>query len=383
MKSVHLVKILCALVLHVELSMEVSVLNARAGEGTIFEGPDCYMIEGVAINVNNSICIFSVSNNQGHLGSINFTIKGNSNESDIFEFQYKEPPSETDLAKIIYLVLKEGHVLDYDTTNSYKFDVEVKGAVLKVPVTVKVYKAPKFTSIPAFVDTYEEQAISFKIATELGSGYPKDDDVAVVIVSTVSPTINRINRNTLNVTLPPIDRETQDNFYMDVIASYRGSMYGETRRQVPVMIYDIDDNIPKIKYDHEDTLDFSISQNGSSVLVTDFSVSDPDEGVNAAYKLTLIVPANVQPGFELSSLSGSGDTSFNITLNPQKLDYSKSVWGRFQLQVHVEGILNATQRNNLFIIISLNEETDSGSGCVRTSEVTLFLLLIQCWWYFM
>ena len=33
-----------ALVLHVELSMEVSVLNARAGEGTIFEGPDCYMI---------------------------------------------------------------------------------------------------------------------------------------------------------------------------------------------------------------------------------------------------------------------------------------------------------------------------------------------------
>ena len=110
----------------------------------------------------------------------------------------------------------------------------------------------------------------------MGSGYP-NDDVDVVIESIVSPTINHINNNTLRVTLPPIDREVQDNFYMDVIASYRGSMYGETRRQVPVMIYDVDDNIPEIKYDHEDTLDFTISQNGSSVLVTDFSVSDPDE----------------------------------------------------------------------------------------------------------
>jgi hypothetical protein len=47
-------------------------------------------------------------------------------EAEIFAFAYKTQPAATDRESEIYLVLKDGKKLDYETTTLFTFNVEAQ-----------------------------------------------------------------------------------------------------------------------------------------------------------------------------------------------------------------------------------------------------------------
>jgi hypothetical protein len=47
-------------------------------------------------------------------------------EADIFEFAYKTEPSYRDRESEIYLVLKDGQILDYEAITLFSFKVEAQ-----------------------------------------------------------------------------------------------------------------------------------------------------------------------------------------------------------------------------------------------------------------
>ena len=86
--------------------------------------------------------------------------------------RYLQPPGNMSTTKIIFLVLKDNQILDYETQT--RFDITVlaeviwrrgwtvlirtfQGASEKVPITVYVYQAPVLIDFPSIVEIEEEQ----------------------------------------------------------------------------------------------------------------------------------------------------------------------------------------------------------------------------------
>ncbi|XP_063930753.1 protocadherin beta-14-like isoform X2 [Zophobas morio] len=335
-------------------------LGATVNEGPVLKAEDCYMPEGVPITKKNSSCEYTISSAEGHLANITFTIEGAPNAGDIFEMRYLQPPGNMSTTKIIFLVLKDNQILDYETQTRFDITVLAEGASEKVPITVYVYQAPVLIDFPSIVEIEEEQDnTTLTISGTAGGGHAPGHGI-----------------NTLDIVVPTIDREMLHSFAVYVEAKY----YEAPNRAVAgksfkVNVIDIDDNPPKIKVPGPRQIEVTVPQNATSVFVTNFTVSDPDQDQNSAFSVSLSTP-DFQSLFQLSASSGVGEETFDITVDPTKVHDSDGIWNTFVVELHAKGVNNENFEDSLSIIVTLNNP-NSASAALGTASAIFFSILVN------
>ncbi|XP_063930723.1 uncharacterized protein LOC135142870 isoform X2 [Zophobas morio] len=325
-------------------------LGATVSEGPVLKAEDCYMPEGVPITKKNSSCEYTISSAEGHLANITFTIEGAPNAGDIFEMRYLQPPGNMSTTKIIFLVLKDNQILDYETQARFDITVLAEGASEKVPITVYVYQAPVLIDFPSIVEIEEEQDnTTLTISAREGGGHAP---------------------------VPTIDREMLHSFAVYVEAKY----YEAPNRAVAdksfkVNVIDIDDNPPKIKVQGPRQIEVTVPQNATSVFVTNFTVSDPDQDQNSAFSVSLNTP-DFQSLFQLSASSGVGEETFDITVDPTKAHDGDGIWNTFVVELYAKGVNNENFEDSLSIIVTL-KNPNSASAALGTASAIFFSILVN------
>jgi hypothetical protein len=125
------------------------IVNNIDDESPELQTASCVMEEKTVIDVNNSECVFTVSDPDGWLNLMDFTEFSDSILNNLFAFKYKTEPEEDVQRSDIYLVLQDGQKLDYETRSLYAFNIKPKdGAghtvtpLSSIPVIVQVKDVP-------------------------------------------------------------------------------------------------------------------------------------------------------------------------------------------------------------------------------------------------
>ncbi|XP_044258008.1 protocadherin Fat 4-like [Tribolium madens] len=333
---------------------------------------NCEMEEMKEYTVDNSKCVFQVSDPDGFLIQMNFeNIVGTRGEKDLFEFEYKDDPSDTTTTSDVYLILKEGVTLDYDNAILYSFHVEAKdGAghettpVKSVPIIVQVKdmpnKPPVWDKFQSALTIPEKQLYTTQVSARDGDyginnniSYSIDDPSGYVKIDSKNGTI----------TIDPIDRDAgNDQITIQVTATEVEDPDSKTSDQILLLIEDIDDNIPKIYIDDTDdkkNLELTIDE-GSNDIDTKISVSDIDLGENAIYTVELTSDnADFLTAFAIIPGRGYENTTLTLTiLDSKKLDFEQPDWRKIMMELHTKGTKNASMADMIPITINLNDIND-------------------------
>ncbi|XP_971388.3 protein dachsous [Tribolium castaneum] len=331
---------------------------------------NCEMDELTDYSVENSKCIFQVSDPDGFLDKMNFdNIVGTRGEKDIFEFKYKETPTSTATSSDVYLTLKKQ--LNYDDAILYSFHLEAKdGAghettpVKSVPIIVQVNdipnKPPVWEKFQSAITIPEKQPYTTQVSARDGD-YGINNDISYSVEDTSGYV--KIDSNDGTITIAPIDRDAgTDQITFDVTATEVGDEESKTTDSILLIIEDIDDNIPKIYIDDSDKireLNVTIDE-GATEIDTKISVSDIDFGENAIYTTQLTSDkADFLTAFSIIPGRGYENTTLTLTiLDSKKLDFEQPEWRIITMELHTKGTKNLSMADMVPIRISLNDIND-------------------------
>jgi hypothetical protein len=359
---------------------EVSTPNTRQPLQVIIKNLDdehptltvsnCILEEETVIDVNNSPCSFTISDPDGFLDTMDFSnIVGSKGEADKFAFAYKTQPAATDRESEIYLVLKDGQKLDYETTTLFTFNVEAQDNAhhpttpASVPIIVQVQDMP---DQPPVWDAAFRSAITIPEKNETTIQLSaKDGDYGINnnIKYTVEDENNfaTVDASGL-ITVSPINRdEGFDQVNLTVTAIEVEQPDSTTVGTILLILEDIDDSIPEISVldSAEKKIEITIDEGASDVPV-DIVVTDLDLGANAIYNVTLeaenedfLSAFNIIPG------KGYEQTSLTLSIIDSKLlNYETADWIHITMTLHTQGTETPTNEDFLPITINLNDIND-------------------------
>jgi hypothetical protein len=359
---------------------EVSTPNTRQPLQVIIKNLDdehptltvsnCILEEETVIDVNNSPCSFTISDPDGFLDTMDFSnIVGSKGEADKFAFAYKTQPAATDRESEIYLVLKDGQKLDYETTTLFTFNVEAQDNAhhpttpASVPIIVQVQDMP---DQPPVWDAAFRSAITIPEKNETTIQLSaKDGDYGINnnIKYTVEDENNfaTVDASGL-ITVSPINRdEGFDQVTLTVTAIEVEQPDSTTVGTILLILEDIDDSIPEISVldSAEKKIEITIDEGASDVPV-DIVVTDLDLGANAIYNVTLeaenedfLSAFNIIPG------KGYEQTSLTLSIIDSKLlNYETADWIHITMTLHTQGTETPTNEDFLPITINLNDIND-------------------------
>ncbi|XP_044264651.1 protocadherin Fat 4-like [Tribolium madens] len=333
---------------------------------------NCDMDEMTEYTVDNSMCVFQVSDPDGFLGKMNFkNIVGSRGEKDLFEFKYKKNPFETATKSDVYLILKEGVTLDFNSAFVYSFHLEAKDAaghettpLKSVPILVQVNdipnKPPVWEKIESVLTIPEKQSYTTQVSAQDGD-YGINNNISYSIDDPSG--YAKIDPKDGTITIDPIDRDAgNDEITINVTATEVEDSNSTTTAQIFLIIEDIDDNIPKIYInDSAEIKELKLTiDEGSTKIDTNISVSDIDFGENAMYTIDLTSKnADFLTAFAVIPERGYENTTLTLNiLDSNKLDFEQPDWQIITMELHTKGTKNTSMADMVPITIVLNDIND-------------------------
>jgi hypothetical protein len=218
---------------------------------------NCIFEEETVIDVNNSPCSFTITDPDGFLDTMDFSnIVGSKGEADIFEFAYKTQPSYWDRESEIYLVLKDGQILDYEAITLFSFKVEAQDNAhhpttpASVPIIVQVKDMPDQTPVwdiafPKIITITESMLKEIQVSA-IDGDYGINNDITYTVED--DNKFATVDAKSGLITVSPIDKDKGfDQVTLTVTAIEVQQPNSTLVGTIRLIIEDIDDSITRFK----------------------------------------------------------------------------------------------------------------------------------------
>ncbi|KAJ3664683.1 hypothetical protein Zmor_000233 [Zophobas morio] len=354
-------------------TLSVNIVNLDDESPTLWSSA-CSMKENTQVDVDSSDCVFIVHDADGWLASMDFSkIIGTQGEDDLFEFKYKDIPDNTTHHSEVYLVLKDGKTLDFETTFVYSFSIQPADAashptfpLSDVPILVRVLdvpdQPPRWNSAFSSVETVTENTrTTFTVSAsdgDIGINSAINYNITKKSLDCVS-----IDKESGEITIGEIDRDDGNDQVTFTVRAYEvddpDSYVDDT---ITLIVIDQDDNAAVIGIENSDDkkIDITIDENSVDIEANIFA-DDIDLGDNAVYNVTLVSTGKVDyaSAFSVTPEMAFEQTYFALTVvDPSKLDYEDVNWKKITMELRTIGIVTPANVDTLPITVTLKDIND-------------------------
>lgn len=363
-------------------------INNIDDESPTLTPPTCTFDENTIYTAQNSSCFCTVSDADGWLNNMTFTIVNNTrDEPYIFALEYRETPGDEVYSADVYVTVREE--LNYQNITFYLFDIRAEDGAGHsttpnplVRATINVNDLPdtppQWTSFFQ-AQRFEEKSDQTFSVTAIDGDYGLNYEINYSVLWEDSDDEYISIDNNGTITVRGIDRDKDDiltyNFEIMAFEVPDAPLWNNTLN-ITFYIDDIDDNPPLVNWimdaerenvtfseNDEKFTNMSFLENFAGTLNLTIYIRDRDTGENAQFSVELEdLPENdvaYTEAFFIVPTAGYREGEFTISVrNATYLDYEVPEWVHISFNVLTRGTLDPTKEDRLLVNIELIDYND-------------------------